>query len=250
VQKLRCKRKLIYVAVVAALGVPLTTLAAEQPDKERAQQTQQQGAQSQSRDMSQSALFMPATKLMGMDIKKAKGNEIGEIQDLMVDINNNRVHYAIVDAQGKKFAYPLRVFKFTPGKDEVQLNVSEDRLERAPGMKDFNAKRGIVDPALDPYWREVDSYWGQRVVDADKKTAAEGDVVPGKTVKVEPRSNMQLAYASNLVGWNIENRTNNDIGEIEDLMINVTNGKVHFAVVDFNRNLAGGAFDNNLHALP
>lgn len=240
-------RKLIHVAVVAALGLPLTTLAAEQTDKQRAQPAQQQQMGGQSRDMTQSAQFMRGSKLIGMDIKNAQGKDLGEIQDLVVDINNNRVHYAMVDAQNKMFAYPVRVLQFPAGKDHALLNVAEDRLERAPGIEKNRWKEGRFDPA---YGRDVDTYWDrdQRVVDQDKKTAAEGDRVPGKAVKVEPRANMELAYASKLIGWNIETPDNNDIGEIKDLVVNVTNGKVHFAVVDFNKTWK--ALDDRLHPVP
>jgi sporulation protein YlmC with PRC-barrel domain len=265
-------KKLIYLAVISAMSIPVATLAAPetqsdrkdsprttQPSGERAgPQAQPRGAQ----PAQQAAQAIKGSDLIGRDVKNASGKNLGEIQDLVIDINNNRVHYAVLDAQNKYFAYPMRVFQTAPGQDHLVLNVSEDRLEKAPGM-DRNAwKQGRGWNT--EYQRSADSYW-ERETRAAPGTA--GDVPPrgdqparsdtrarsdtartdtGPTVKVEGAPQMNLVLASKLIGKDIEDRQGKNIGEIDDLVIDASSGRVYFAAVDFD----SGFMKGGLHPAP
>ena len=70
------------------------------------------------------------TEFIGKNVRNARGEDLGEISDVVVDVNNERVHYAILSfdqglALGDKlFAYPMRTLELSPDGDEIVLNVS------------------------------------------------------------------------------------------------------------------------------
>lgn len=158
------------------------------------------------------------TEFIGKDVRNARGEDLGEISDVVVDVNNERVHYAILSfdkglALGEKlFAYPMRTLELSPDGDEIVLNVSEERLQRAPGFEE----------AAEPNWTEDDTY--RRDVDR----------YFGDTVQVEPRTNMLLRRASAIMDADLNAADGNDVGDIEDIVVNGRDGTVEFVVVAFD----------------
>jgi sporulation protein YlmC with PRC-barrel domain len=82
-----------------------------------------------------------ASELLGKDVNGTSGNDIGEIRDLVIDMNGQRVHYAVLafdpswTAPEKLYAFPLSAFTFTDGKDELALNVDKSKLQ---SMRSFD----------------------------------------------------------------------------------------------------------------
>jgi sporulation protein YlmC with PRC-barrel domain len=176
-----------------------------------------------------SALDMRASDLIGMDVHNLQGRDLGEINDLMIDVNNQRVRYAILAFGGfmglgeKLFAYPVRVLQ-TSG-DRLVLDVPKDRLERAPGF-DRNVWPDWIDTS---YRDEVDRYFG-----------------PGVSGP-ENLKNVRLVRASELMDMDVNDKQGREAGEIEDLVVNFSTGKVRYAVLDFDE---AWSADDKLLPLP
>ncbi len=164
-----------------------------------------------------------ASKLIGTNVRNAQNESLGEIRDLVVDMNNGRVHYAILEFGGflgfgeKLFAYPLSVFKSeirqpAGGRDQLVLNVDKDRLKAAPGF-DKNRYPDFNEPT---YRDSVDRYFGP-------------------TVAVKPMPNMRLRRASTVIGKDINGVRGEQVGEVNDLVVDMTNGNIHYAVVEFDK---------------
>lgn len=260
------RQTLIRTAVAAALVAPLATFA-QQPA------TPATAAQARSQTMQPMAIL--ASEMIGKDVVNSRGEDLGEVRDLVIDINNNRVHYAMLDLQGKHFAYPMRALGFTADKSDVVLNVSEERLERAPGLderlwKGRDRQATITNSDYERDWDATDKYWrdderaaggsaagttgttGGATGTAGSTTGATGTT--GPTVTAKPRRDMQLVWASKLLGWNVHNQANNDsIGEIKEIVVRPSDGKVHFVAVEFNEKVGGAdkaLWDDRLHPLP
>jgi sporulation protein YlmC with PRC-barrel domain len=160
-----------------------------------------------------------ASELMGMEVRNAQGENLGEIDDLAIDLNGGRVHYALLSFGGrmglgdKQFAYPIRTLKMASDGEHLLLNLPRERLEKAPGFERNNAPNWRTDTR---YREDVDRYFGD-------------------VVKVEPRPNMQLRWASDVVKTDVRDRSGNDIGEIEDVVVDMNNGNVQFVVVAFDQ---------------
>ncbi|MBA2721592.1 MAG: PRC-barrel domain-containing protein [Methylibium sp.] len=161
---------------------------------------------------------MRASKLIGSDVRNAQDQNLGNIKDLIIDVTNDRVYYAILSFGGflglgdKLFAYPVSAFRQVGNEDKVILNIDEERLKKAPGFDskeypDFNAPK---------YRSEVDGYFG-----------------PDASVK--PMKNQLLRRASDWLGKDINDRNGKDVGEVEDLVVNLGSGKIRYAIVEFDK---------------
>jgi sporulation protein YlmC with PRC-barrel domain len=90
---------------------------------------------------SQDRRAFSASELLGKDVNGRQGEEIGEIRDLVIDMNGQRVHYAVLAfdpswaAPERLFAFPVSAFTFTQGKDELALDLDKSGLK---GMRSFD----------------------------------------------------------------------------------------------------------------
>jgi sporulation protein YlmC with PRC-barrel domain len=124
--------------------------AGMQPGQQTAVQQGQQQAQ-QRRDVRLS-------NLIGMDVRDPAGENLGDINDVIVDLDQGRALYAVIGFGGflgmgeRLFAFPLQAFEMPLDREQLVLNVSRERLQQAPGFDrnqwpDWNdtAYRGEVD---------------------------------------------------------------------------------------------------------
>jgi sporulation protein YlmC with PRC-barrel domain len=108
---------------------------------------------------------MRASKLIGTDVKNGAGEDLGEIEDLVIDLRNGRVRYAAVSFGGflglgdKLFAVPYNSLKLVEnnGSQHYVLNVEKARLKNAPG---FDKDKW---PTAAGSWDEVDKFYGPGV---------------------------------------------------------------------------------------
>lgn len=205
---IKFKRRVIITMMAPLLGTPmaLSSLAADS-DKTAAQTA----------SATKAFHHMRASQLMGKNVENAQGENLGEIKDLIIDVNNERVFYAVLEFGGflgmgeKLFAYPVRAFKHTGNNmDKLVLNVDKDKLKAAPGFARDNWPDWLT------YGDEVDRYYGE-------------------TVKLKEMPNQKLRRASDLLGKNVNDRAGKDMGEIDDIVVNMNNGKIHHAVLEFDQ---------------
>jgi len=81
-----------------------------------------------------------ASSIIGTDVVNLKGDNLGEIKEVVIDPDTGRVAYAVVSFGGflsmgeKLFAIPFSSFKYVAAENEYLLDVSKERLEAAPGF--------------------------------------------------------------------------------------------------------------------
>lgn len=205
------KPRIIAGLLVPAVGLALigNASAADRETRATLSRAPSQEAQAAGRNVR-------ASKLIGMDVRNVQGERLGEIKDLIVDVSNDRVHYAILSFGGflgvgdKLFAYPVRSFTQTGDGDKLVLNVDKSRLKGAPG---FEKDRY---PDWTRYGEEVERYHGA-------------------TVAVRPMPNAVLRRASELIGKDVNDRNGKDLGEIDDIIVNMRTGTVPYAVLEFDQ---------------
>lgn len=218
--------QMIAAAMVSAIG--LTAFAQERhagasPGKSATGSTQSADEQVQSRDLR-------ASKLIGTDVRNAEGENLGNIEDLIVDPVAQRVHYAVLSFGGflgmgdKLFAFPVNVFKPGEDQDQLLLNIEKDRLKDAPGFD----RNHWPDMSDNRYRGDVDRYYRS-------EPAKRGAFVD------------QMMRAGDLIGRKIKDGDGNSAGEIEDLVVNLTNGQVRYVVVELDK---AWSQDDKMVALP
>lgn len=107
---------------------------------------------------------LSASTLRKTNVVNTQGEDLGTIEDLMLDPQAGRVEYAVLDFGGflgigdKLFAVPLEAFEVDRTNERLVLNVTKDRLESAPGFDKSNWPE-TADPA---FTESVYNFYGKR----------------------------------------------------------------------------------------
>ena len=115
--------------------------------------------------------IVPAKKtVIGSSVVNTKNEDLGKIEDLVLDAGAGRIAYAVLSFGGflgmgdKYFAIPWNAFRFDLTEKRAVLNVDKKLLESAPGfdkdnwpnMADSTWGTGIYKHyGYAPYWEDV-----------------------------------------------------------------------------------------------
>lgn len=156
------------------------------------------------------------SQVIGMDVRNPLGENLGEINDLVLDLNNGRVHYAILALGGflglgeKLVPYPVTQMRTGRDWNELVLDVDREKLDRAAGIDD--AHRPDWDSA--DYRASIDRFFGKETEPAPK--------------------NARFVRASDVLDADLHTKAGDNVGNVQDLVVNLRNGQVRFAVVEFD----------------
>ncbi|WP_332675105.1 PRC-barrel domain-containing protein [Aromatoleum sp.] len=213
---IKTKRKLLAAIAVSVVGLPgFVAHAASTPTGESGKAP---AATSGKTAAAQARYFARASKLIGTEVHNPQKEKLGKIEDLIVDTKSQTAHYAILSFGGiagigdKLFAYPVEMLRRAADKDELVLDVDRARLEKAPGFEGNN----WPDWGTDSYRRGVDKYFG---VDRGAKAGTQPSLI----------------RASKLIGMDVEDNEKRNVGEIEDVIVSLGDGRVPFIVIDFDK---------------
>ncbi|HVL56027.1 MAG TPA: PRC-barrel domain-containing protein [Burkholderiaceae bacterium] len=224
-------------------------------------------------------------KLIGQNVRNAVGENLGEVKDVVVDLQNGRVGYAVVGFGGflglgeKLFAFPLQSFQLVDSRDlrAPGARVMDNdgvRGDRGPIGTDRTAAERAGDraapAATHPNWRPGDGPTAagrspdlfdrvQLVLNVDQARLKEApgfdrnhwpdwndpqvragiDRYHGSERAADARGVAPRMYrASKVLDADIKDRDGRDIGDVEDLVINLRTGQIEYAVVEFDRKWA------------
>ena len=170
-----------------------------------------------------------ASRLIGMYVRNPANEKMGQIKDLIVDLDSARVHYAVLEFEGqvfvskKLFVYPLTAFKPAADGEHMILAVEKGKLAAAPG---FSSDQW-------PNWharsKAIDQYFG--IVSPSE---------PGAGTR-------RLVRASSYLGSKVRDPQGKDIGDLTELVVDMSSGAVPYAVVVFDK---PWSMDDRLVAVP
>jgi len=107
---------------------------------------------------------LSASTLIGDSVHNNAGEKLGKVEELMMDLEQGRVAYAVLSFGGflgmgnKLFAIPWDAFTLDTDEHSFILNVPKDRLESAPGFD----KDDWPDFADRKWGQTIHSYYGTR----------------------------------------------------------------------------------------
>lgn len=88
--------------------------------------------------------ILSSSTMEGADVKSPTGENLGDIKDLMIDLNTGRVAYAVVSFGGllgigsKLFAVPMQALKQDAANKCFTLDTTKAALEEAHGFDNDN----------------------------------------------------------------------------------------------------------------
>lgn len=110
---------------------------------------------------------LSAGTLTGDPVKNPEGDDLGKVEEIMIDLESGRIIYVVVSAGGflglgdKFFAVPWSLLQVDTEDEAVVIDLDKETLEEAPGFD----KDNWPDPS-DRTWLEdvyvyydVDPFW-------------------------------------------------------------------------------------------
>jgi sporulation protein YlmC with PRC-barrel domain len=110
---------------------------------------------------------LTATSIIGDKLENPAGEDLGKIENLMVNLIDGHIEYAVVEfgsflgLGGKLFAIPFEELQLDERKELFVLNRDKEYLKNIPGFD----KAHWPDTNLHRYFDEVNNYWGTSLVD-------------------------------------------------------------------------------------
>jgi sporulation protein YlmC with PRC-barrel domain len=107
---------------------------------------------------------MSASTLIGDSVKNPQGEDLGNLKEIMLDVNSGNIAYAVLSFGGflgmgdKLFAIPWEAFTVNTEKEHLVLNIDKERLKDAPG---FDKDNWPKTPNSD-YVNQVHSHYGYK----------------------------------------------------------------------------------------
>jgi hypothetical protein len=105
---------------------------------------------------------LTATSIIGDDVENMREEDLGKIDNLMVNLRTGEIEYAVVEfgsflgMGGKLFAVPFAELKVDPTRKKFVLNRSKEELKNIPGFD----KNHWPDTNDHRYFDDVNTYWG------------------------------------------------------------------------------------------
>ena len=173
-----------------------------------------------------------ASEIAGTDIKNRNQEDLGEVQDLVIDPETGDIRYAVISFGGvmglgdKLFAVPFDLLEAPEVKEGddlayFTLDIDKSRLETAPGFErskwpDFNEQAWCA---------EVDKFYGGL-------SRTSGDQPAADSVRaIDSKAKTCLCRSSELIGKNVHNLQDDDLGEIKELVLDPGHSRVSYFVL-------------------
>jgi sporulation protein YlmC with PRC-barrel domain len=108
---------------------------------------------------------LTATSIIGDKVENLQGEDLGKIDNLMINIETGNIEYAVLEfgsflgMGGKLFAIPYRQLYLNSDKECFVLDRSKDAFKNMPGFD----KNHWPDTNDHTYYDDVDVYWGATV---------------------------------------------------------------------------------------
>ena len=105
--------------------------------------------------------YLTAATIIGVKVCNHLGEQLGKIKDIMLDINEGKVEYIVIEFGGflgigeKYFAVPLKALQIDAEHQRFFLNRTRDVLQNAPGFDNdhWPETNSHTMKATSEYWR-------------------------------------------------------------------------------------------------
>jgi sporulation protein YlmC with PRC-barrel domain len=147
----------------------------------------------------------PAKDLMGRAVHSSQG-KIGDIKDFVVDLESGRILYSVVSADGKLIAMPAQAFT-SSSESKVMTEANKQKLADAPQF-DNNDSVKLSNPE---FAKRAYQHFGQSL-------AWDGTF-------------NNVHKASELIGMNVNNSSDQKIGDVNNLGLDLQAGRVAYVIL-------------------
>lgn len=210
------KNTFIGATLLAAFGAGTALPCAAQGTQANNSSVATPAAQAQAADMR-------VSEMLGKEVQDAQGKNVGKIEDVIVDTDNERVRYVLLSFGGmlgigdKLFSFPASALQTGKNGEQLVLNITKEQLEKAPGFE-RNRRPNFSD---ETYRSTVDRFFFKEEISRHTPSGA------------------RLVAASDLIGKEVNDRAAHSIGEVEDLVVNLGTGRA-YTVMNVDKGMVSG----------
>ncbi|MGM0546026.1 MAG: PRC-barrel domain-containing protein [Bacteroidota bacterium] len=105
--------------------------------------------------------MLSATTVKGTKVRNQRNEDIGKIQDLMINLEEGNIEYAVLSFGGflgmgdKYFAVPMQALRFSTKDDDhiITMDVTKEKLENAPGFDKDDWPSGASSQFVDDMYK-------------------------------------------------------------------------------------------------
>jgi sporulation protein YlmC with PRC-barrel domain len=224
--------------LLAGLGSAVNPNATLPPTEQPMQQNQQMATPPEPTPQSQPQLER-AKEFLGAKVVNQQGERLGTVKDVVLTPDRNGINYVVLSHDSgwgmaeKYFAVPWS--QFAPGEDSktfiLKGNISKADLNRAPG---FDKKHW---PAM-----ANENWLGTERSSSMPSSAEQG--TPGNPMygTAQP-TDIQHLRLSKLMGTTVRDAQNENIGKLENAMIDLNQGKMAYGIVAARHKSLGAGKD-------
>ena len=197
--------------------------------------------------------FLSAGTIKGDKVVNRAGEDLGKIEELMIDLQSGRIAYAVLSFGGfmglgdKLFAIPWQALNLRPHEHSFLLDIPKDVLERAEGFEKDNWPLTREELAGTYAYYGYQPYWQAAVAGQTRMPGEVESERMARTETIASRDNPDFLSASTIKGDKVVNRAGENLGKIEELMIDLEERRVAYAALSFGGFLGLGS---KLFAIP
>ncbi len=203
----------------------------------------------------QKMIIKRASQIIGKDVYNQEGKEIGSIKDIVLDGGTNRISYAVVSYGGvlgmgdKLFAVPWRALEMRSIEpDKLFLMLDSAMLKDSPGFDEKNwpdMANSTLRDQINRFYADHDAHRDQ--IEKKQMTQKPADMKMAEKPGPEEKGLLWCRRVSAVLGADVRNPANENLGAIDDLVIDAHTGSVQYAVLSFGGVLGVG---DKLFAIP
>jgi sporulation protein YlmC with PRC-barrel domain len=182
------------------------------------------------RHLTRAQMIFESNRLAKLNVFGSQNEKVGSLQNLIIDAHDGLVLYGILDTGvgGKLVPVPWNAFRLEKvvDKDEysLALNMTKDKLANSPTFD----KDRWPDFTSDDWKRTVSSFFNVRVAARPPAEHRQPTDTPG-----EHLTRHQMFFeSSRLAKLDVRNRNNDDLGNLENLIIDAHTGHVLYGILD------------------
>jgi sporulation protein YlmC with PRC-barrel domain len=162
--------------------------------------------------------LIKATDVMGKKVQSAKGEDLGQITNIVMDTVACSINYAVVSFENKLYPVPVSALSGTPGRDYLVVNMDKAKFVSAPSITE-TTWANLLDRR---FGTQIFDYYGVAPV-WESRTA------PMRTAAAAPATT--LVRSGELIGKDVMTQMGDELGEVKDVVIDTRTGNVAFAVI-------------------
>ena len=173
------------------------------------------------------------TRLLGIAVQNPQGEQLGTIKDLMLNLRDERIAYAVLGTGGflgigdRLIALPPNALSGRPNQKHLLLHADKESLKTAPSFD-----RNNWPEMADARWlSETGGQYAGKNGERMKEAAGAEPKPEEPAAKPEETAAPRLVRATELIGTTIRNTKGEKIGEIHDSGVDLKTGTVRYMVV-------------------